>query len=322
MPIIDKIIEANCIQSLIQRSRIHKVSSYFEHENMFMKRDDELGFGIGGSKVRKFTSLLKSIKSENPDFIVIEGSLNSNNVLGITALLNSLNLKCRLFLPQSHSSKKGNAIWTNQILFKDQIITSESHKGYTLEYYKQQLKTDNLFVVKEGASQIESIPGLLTLGQEINSFCQKEKLNFDSVYIDAGTGITAIALLISLKLLNLKPHVYITLIAGSEAEFEQSLNEHVKSFNKLFDCNLNADEMRFNLLKPTTAKSFGSVNSTIKQEWLLMMKELGFPVDLTYTAKHFSTVKDHLKTSGEQKKNLVINCGSWFASRNHESLFN
>ncbi|MGB0430847.1 MAG: hypothetical protein ACPGLV_10260, partial [Bacteroidia bacterium] len=287
------IIKANCEKDFRVSSRIHQLHNYFKSESVYIKRDDELGFGIGGSKVRKFASILKAINTQNPEYVVIEGSLNSNNVLGVLALLNSLNYKVAVAAPKSNTTNIGNALWIKTI--NPIIIQTESTSGFKIDFYSKQLNTQNLFVIKEGAAQIESIPGLLTQGHEIFEFENNQQFKFKQIFIDSGTGITAIALLIAYALRNQKAKFNVTLIAGNEDEFMDLKKSIFKEFNNRFKVNLDENFNNVNFLYPTTSKSFGSVNSTIKNEWINQMANLGFPVDLTYTAKHFFTIKNQIE---------------------------
>ncbi|MFY0672902.1 MAG: hypothetical protein JXQ87_05835 [Bacteroidia bacterium] len=284
-----------------------------------MKRDDELGIGIGGSKARKFASLYFEIKKKKPSIIVVEGSLNSNNVLGITALLNSSGQKTILALPDSKSENLGNAPWIKQILNTD-ILKVDSTNGENETYYKEQLNCEAIFVIKEGACQIESIPGLLSLGKEIIHHQENNNVKFDNIFVDSGTGITAISTYIALSLDGQFPKYFITLIAGNEEEFFSTALDLITKFNKRFGKRVSINKKQFKFIRPTTSKSFGSINSTIRAEWLKMMNELGFPIDITYTAKHFFTVKNQLKSIDNSSINLVLNCGSWISARNHEHL--
>ncbi len=316
---LKQIIEKNSSSEFLVKSRIHKEPKYFKSNNLFMKRDDEIGFGISGSKVRKFASLIKSISDQKPDWVVVEGSLNSNNVLGLSSLLNSSNIKFKLALPKSNSAQMGNAIWIESI-YKDEVLEIENTNGLPFEKYAQLLKSDNLFVIKEGAAQIESVAGLLNLGNEIMEYEKANNQKFNAIYIDAGTGITAISVVLAYAFSNHSPKFYITLIAGTKNEFVKLMQNTLNEFNSknVMDLSLNLENITF--LEPPSAKSFGSINATIKNEWQFQMKELGYPIDLTYTAKHFFTVKEHLKKQPNNQYKLIINCGSWHSARNHEHL--
>ena len=48
------------------QTRVHPLHSFKRlNSNVFVKRDDETGFGIGGSKFRKYASLIPFLKDNN-----------------------------------------------------------------------------------------------------------------------------------------------------------------------------------------------------------------------------------------------------------------
>lgn len=70
-------------------SRVHALTSFFQAQDTkcYVKRDDELGFSISGSKLRKYRMLLPYLRSQGYLEVVVIGSSFSNHVLGIVQLL-------------------------------------------------------------------------------------------------------------------------------------------------------------------------------------------------------------------------------------------
>lgn len=282
---------------------------------MWIKRDDELGLGVGGSKARKYASLIAHACNHRPQYVVVEGSLNSNNVLGLLPLLFSYGLQVAIAVPHSHSPHLGNAPWV-RAMCHGKVMHVSTTSGMDLQYYRERLASESIFVVREGACQVESLPGALTLAQEIIPLLEQEKQPIERIYIDAGTGLTAAALLLGLSHESIDIPVYVTNIAGKAGEFEDTLKRISHEWQRFVYLPTANPPGNFEVLTPPTARSFGSVNATIRREWLDQMAALHMPLDLTYTAKHFYTAKCHL-AQNTCAGALVINCGSWLAARNH-----
>lgn len=286
-----------------------------------MKREDEIGGGIGGSKIRKYASLLKRILEEKPDCVVVEGSLNSNNLLGLLPVLSSFGISFKVATPVSNSPTRGNALWIKQITHNQDCIEIQSTNGHEARYYEEVLDVKKVFVVKEGAAQIEALPGILNIAQELVLFEKKHGLTFKELFIDAGTGITAIGLLAGLQLLKREGvKTVITLVAGTKQSFQASLKQFFQAFNDQHNTSLAYADCNFELIFPNTSKSFGSFNATLVKEWQTMMQELRIPIDLTYTAKHFFRVKKYLSENQGEGPSLIINASSHTACRNHDEI--
>src|SRR5579883_147233 len=63
-------------------SRVHPLR---EFPCVFVKRDDELGFGISGSKFRKYRCLIPQLREKKE--VIVLGGPSSNHVLSLTQLL-------------------------------------------------------------------------------------------------------------------------------------------------------------------------------------------------------------------------------------------
>src|SRR5437016_4466946 len=110
-------------------SRVHPLRSYsFDEAKVFVKRDDELGFGISGSKMRKYSSLIPFLIAHKFQEVVLIGGAYSNNVLGLVQLLIENGIKATLFLREDVGDDlKGNRLLLS-LLVDEQTIHWISRK--------------------------------------------------------------------------------------------------------------------------------------------------------------------------------------------------
>src|SRR5574337_858884 len=95
--------DAFCLQSRIHRLR------WFGRSDIWVKRDDELSFGVSGNKLRKHASIIPSLKQQRIEEVVVIGGAHSNNVLSAAQTLTENNIKITPFLLGPPSRKLGNA---------------------------------------------------------------------------------------------------------------------------------------------------------------------------------------------------------------------
>ncbi len=80
-------------------SRIHKLHSLSTDSTpCYIKRDDELSFGISGTKVRKLRTLIASLKKRNIAHACVIDTFHSSNVLALCQLLIENRIIPKLFL--------------------------------------------------------------------------------------------------------------------------------------------------------------------------------------------------------------------------------
>ncbi|MCX6352222.1 MAG: hypothetical protein NTX03_10215 [Bacteroidetes bacterium] len=337
-------------RDFILQSRIHEAGGYFNQpkRSLFIKREDELSSGICGGKYRKFASLLQHISNNNYDEVYVIGSANSNNVLAAAQLFIEAKIPAKYFLLESHNELPFGNHQFLKILVDDGDISYIKREDWkeVEELCHQEAKASKkkIFVMPEGGAMVEAITGAMTLavdvchperphpnrwlrrtlqgspkgeGQECTEVTSELKvLSFGgdlgeaNIFIDSGTGTSAIGLILGLSIMQLNPNIHITLIAGNEKEFRTKLELFRKNISVLLKTEIEISaELVFH--KPAIAPSFGVVNSSVIKETKAIAQQEGILADPVYSVKHFYTVKKFLeKTQLESPSLIIYNGGS------------
>jgi 1-aminocyclopropane-1-carboxylate deaminase/D-cysteine desulfhydrase-like pyridoxal-dependent ACC family enzyme len=276
-------------------SRIHPLRSF--KDSCFVKREDELGFGISGTKVRKYLSLLPSILQDKPQEAIVTGSAYSNHVLSFSQLLKENGIEPILFLLGDESCKmQGNLLYSALIaglknihwvsrskwLEIDHIVETFAH-----ERREQNIKT---LIVPKGGSCAAALPGSLTLALDILRNEEEMGLTFDHLFIDSGTGLTSCALLLAFAYLRKSTFLHIVQIAGDEAEFHDVLEERKADLEALVGEPVPSPTL-FRLYRSSIAPSFGAANAALFRTIADIAHTEGFLTDPVFTAKLFNEGK-------------------------------
>lgn len=279
-------------------SRIHPLRSF--PPNTYVKREDELGFGISGIKIRKYRTLIPSLILSGCKEVLLSGGPFSNHLLSLSQLLIENGIRPILFL----KGPKPKTIQGNFLFLK--MLGSEIHWIEKKEWPRiNSILSDYLAnsphakIIPEGGSLFPSFLGALTLPLDILRNEEEHSLYFDSIFLDAGTGWSAAALLLSFALLEKQTHIHLLLVADDEAKFFIQL----KNLHEQFEHWLGARcpmPTRFTCHRPTLAASFGSTNQTLFQTIVETAKLEGFFLDPIYSAKLFyearSLINSHQTT--------------------------
>ncbi len=89
------------------QSRVHRLR-WFGRSDIWVKRDDELSFGVSGTKLRKHASIIPALKQKGIEEVVVIGGANSNNVLSAAQTLTENNIRIIPFLLGPPSEILGN----------------------------------------------------------------------------------------------------------------------------------------------------------------------------------------------------------------------
>lgn len=284
-------------------SRIHKLNGFPSHNVCcYVKRDDELSCGISGTKYRKYTSIIPYLIANNIKHLLIIAGAQSNNLLAALQVARELQLKVTAFLLKPKSDTvQGNFKLSRLFLQKNEIIWLErshwSSVNLQAENYLDTLGEKGL-VLSEGASIAEALPGAMSLADDILCNEKQTGIQFSSIFIDAGTGFAASALLHRMTQLNHLADIYVLLLADSEEQFNDKLVYW-----------LGYRPQNYSLIRPHTARSFGAVNGAVKQEIKRMAIEEGILVDPVYSAKLFHEARRVITTQKITGNVLIIHSG-------------
>lgn len=301
-------------------SRVHHIK-YIQPKNgkAFVKRDDELSFSISGSKLRKYQALLPAILKKNIKNAVMIGGAYSNNLLGLTQLFIENDIIPHVMIRgESTSNPVGNLLLLSALILPQQIqwiSRKDWHQVEKIAKEYSQSFSQTPVIIPEGADTLESLPGALTLAFDIIENEEQLNVSFDHIFIEAGTGLTAIGLILGLAWLNKLTNIHIILLADTKEIFLKKLAHYHKEFSKLFQTNiqLKAINRFINFYNPPLAQSFGSTNVSIFKCIIDIARSDGFFTDPIYSAKLFYTAKHITENKNLQGNILLIHSGGGLA---------
>jgi len=282
-------------------SRVHHLRTF--PKNVYVKREDELGFGITGSKIRKYRTLIPYFKSKGIQEVALIGGAQSNHILGFSQLLIENAIRPFLFLRGApFQPTQGNHFLLRLLVPKTQIRWIPRDQWSAASEIASQ---SHSCVIPEGGMIPEALPGLLTLVIDIliNEQIHGE---FVHIFVDSGTGLTAIALILGLAWLKKPTIVHVLQLAESSVLFEQKLKSYHDVFEKWLGYPLHLTN-NYKLHYPTQAKSFGSTTTATFKQILQNARQEGFLTDPIYSGKLFFEAKKLI--SSVQGSCLIIHSG-------------
>lgn len=290
-------------------SRVHLLN-HFPHEfgDCYVKRDDELACGISGTKLRKYASLVPALLAKGTKRLVIIAGTNSNNLLSALQVARENQWQVTAFLLKPWSiENKGNFKLSRMFLNEEDIKWIDRNDWFRVEELAQQYineQTEKCFLLTEGASVREAMAGAESLAHDIVCNEKTLDLQFAHIFIDSGTGFSAIALIKAMYTLNHPAIIHVLLLADDEKLFKQKIQGLFPgcdgSYKKLIN---------FHCFYPTNAKSFGAVNATVKKEIKRMAYEEGILVDPIYSAKLFFEARKKILANNLPGNKLIIHSG-------------
>jgi 1-aminocyclopropane-1-carboxylate deaminase len=301
------------VDSFNLQSRIHKLR-WFDRSNIWVKRDDELSFGVSGTKLRKHASIIPVLKLRGIEEVVVIGGSNSNNVLSAAQTLTENNIKITPFLLGPPARKEGNLKLLSLFVDDDEIHWISRDQWPDIEtlvnkYVEKETEQGiKIFILPEGGHHRLAVPGSLSILLDILRNEDEVGVTFDHIFIDSGTGMVAQSLIAGAAAINKKTKFHIVVLAGSFETFECGLEQIIQYTEDFLQISIKS-RPDYKLYYPTIAKSFGGTNRSIFREIKNIARNDGILTDPVYSAKLFITAKQMIQDSSIDGNILLIHSG-------------
>jgi 1-aminocyclopropane-1-carboxylate deaminase/D-cysteine desulfhydrase-like pyridoxal-dependent ACC family enzyme len=294
-------------------SRIHRLR-WFNRSNIWVKRDDELSFGVSGTRLRKHASIIPALKLKGIEEVVVIGEANSNNVLSAAQTLTENNIKITPFLLGPPAHKQGNLKLLSLFVDDDEIhwipreqwTDIENHVNKYVE--KENEQGIKVFVLPEGGHHRLALPGSLSILLDILRNESESGITFDHIFMDSSTGMVAQSLIAGAAAIKKKIQFHIVVLTGSFETFECGLNQIVQYTEDFLQDSIESDP-DYKLYYPAIAKSFGGADRTIFREIKNIARNDGILTDPVYSAKLFITAKQAIQDLSIDGNVLLIHSG-------------
>jgi 1-aminocyclopropane-1-carboxylate deaminase/D-cysteine desulfhydrase-like pyridoxal-dependent ACC family enzyme len=320
MPLKQDFLRKFCSAHTASSFPLHSRAHPMQEKGWYVKRDDELGFSISGSKLRKYASILPFIKKTGKP-IALVGSFSSNHILSFLQLVKQENIPYQLFLEKTHGTK-GNAFFLSLLLKENEVIWVD-HVPLVLEKswtgaLEQQCAQEFLWIPMGGCMK-EALMGALTLALDLLENERELGVFFDHVFVDAGTGMSAIALILGMSYLRRNLSIHVVSIAGNKEEFTRNLLYFHGVLQELLGASFSI--LNFEVHELFTAKSFGSWNASVRDFIKKTAEKEGIFLDPVYTAKLLMRAKQVVSIENLKGNIVWVHSGGALSLAGFQELF-
>jgi len=268
----------------------------FNHQDIFVKRDDLLDQNFSGNKARK---LYYYITHDFPDItkVLSYGSIQSNAMYSLSVLAKIKGWEFFYIVDHTPSYLLENPQGNYQYALKN---------GMKVVYSKDEAKIDkHTLWIEEGARDTKAQYGVAILAQEIVAWQEEHEIQNLAVVLPSGTGTTALFLQKFLHTHNIK--VYTTPCVGNQEYLIQQF--------KMLESN---EEYYPQILTLDRKYHFGKLYQNNWEIWKELKTQTGIEFDLLYDPKAWLMLQQH-KSFFADKTILYIHQGGLIGN---ESMIN
>ncbi len=286
--------------------------------NIYIKRDDMTGVGLGGNKVRKLEYLLADAKEKGADTVITTGGAQSNHAMLTAACALKLNLTPYLVLKgRGVCEKKGNLLLSDLMGADVRLIDSDFYRDVyaAMDALEADLKARGKkpYCIPVGGSVPLGALGYARAMLEAFEQMKAMGVSPDRVVCATGSGGMHAGNLIGAKLYSEKffgKNVQVTGIAVSDEPFEEIVRELALKTAELLNEKV---ELGLNDVQVFDYKGAGyAIKSEQGEKAIrLMASREGLFLDPVYTGKAFGGLMDLIEKAviGEKENVLFVFSG-------------
>lgn len=311
-----------CDSEFLGKSRVHKLALFSTPgQQVYVKREDETGFLVSGTKRRKYASLLPWLRNQNIKHVALIGGEHSNHLPAFVQLCRENNIACTLFVKKAHQQAyRGNRFLLHLLAYEDEFVRIAPNDWHRVEEIVAEVLGPEVFIVPEGASCVEALPGSASLMLDILRNESSLGKVFDHLFVDAGTGMSAIGLVLAHAYVGHPSQIHLVLMADSEAVFQERLTYYQNAWAQLMGSHLKIETYPM-IYRPDTGKSFGSVNRSVLNGIQEIAKKEGLLLDPVYNAKLFAKTYQILQNPQIQGNICLVHSGGGTGLMGFAELF-
>ena len=282
--------------------------------NIYFKRDDLTGIGIGGNKNRKLEFIMADAIEKDATDIITQGATQTNHGCQTSGIASRYRLTCHLLLENRRMNfdeeylKSGNIFLSKLLNTKLYHYDAKTDMNHEMEKLADKLraKGKHPYIIPGGASNARGAVGYVNCALELIDQANNKAIKIHSIVTATGSSGTQAGLATGLKIIGSDIKV---LGIGTNAKEEKQrekvykLSKRIYSFLD-FKCDLHKDEILVNCdyigtgYGNTTEKCIEAIKTVSQLE--------GIYLDPIYTGIAMSGLFDLIKKGKYQKGDNII----------------
>ncbi|MBN1262250.1 MAG: D-cysteine desulfhydrase family protein [Anaerolineae bacterium] len=278
--------------------RMPRLSAALRGPEIWIKRDDLTGLGMGGNKVRKLRFLLSDAIRAGAGVIMTTGAQQSNHARQTAAAARCLGLPAILVLggERPEIAPQGNYL-LDRLLGAEVRWASGRSLMQALEEEAQLVRDTGRrpYVVPYGGSSPLGICGFVEALVELQQQAASAGIAFDAVVVASSSGGTQTGLVVGARALALETRIVGISIADPALPFCARMGDLASQTSALLGLDTAVEENAFDVFDAYLGDGYGVVGDLERAAIALAARTEGILVDPVYTGRALGGLVDLIR---------------------------
>ena len=278
-------------------------------KNVYIKRDDLTGIGLGGNKVRKLEFLLAEARAQGADTVLTTGGAQSNHAMLTAACAGRLGMKAILVLKKRGvTDKKGNQALNDLLGAEVRFVDTDDYADVYAEMERigadLAARGHRCYNIPVGGSVPLGSLGYVKGMRELALQAAEMGFQPDRIVCAVGSGGTHAGVALGARLF--LPGTKVTGVAVDTDPFEEIVPALIRGVAGLLELELPEDAQRVEL-RDMTGPGYAVPSLKGNAAVRLMAEKEGIFLDPVYTGKAFAGLVDLCREGAfDGEENIVF----------------
>ncbi len=253
------------------------------HVNVYIKRDDLTGLGLGGNKIRKLEFLMADAAEKGAELVFTTGGAQSNHAMLTAAAAAKLGMKAILILKKRGvTARQGNQLLEYLMGTEVHFMDTDDYADIYAEMERMGCASGRVFYkIPCGGSNALGSLGYVACAQEIRD----QGIRFDHLICAEGSGGTLAGLALGAKLF--LPGTRVCGMMVDTDPFDEITLQLMREAAALLELNLEPEPGDF-ILRDQCGPGYAIPSEEGNAAVRLMAEQEGIFLDPVYTGKAFA----------------------------------
>lgn len=305
----DNIPRVNILNLPTPLVELKRLSKHLEGPNIYLKRDDMTGLGLGGNKTRKLEFLLGEALSQNCDSIIMPGDIQSNCCRQAAAAAAAVGLQCHLALSGDKPEYAEGNLLLDYIFGAVIHWCGEYNNGEKVPEIAEKLSAEGRkpFIIPYGGSNSTGAIGFAYAVCEIKKQLASENINLDYIIIPSSSGGTHAGASVGVDICGLTSKVIgVGIDKNSPGVYEEELAELSNETSTRLGFNKIYVPKDFTMDYNYFGDGYGLIGNLEREAINLTGKYEGILLDPVYNGRAMGALIDMIRNKKFKKNENVL----------------
>ncbi len=280
---------------------------------LWIKRDDLTGLGLGGNKGRKLEFALAEAQRQNADDVLTTGGLQSNHCRQTAIAGRALGFDVHLFLKGDRPERLTGNLIPSELC--GAVFHFVGPKGAyadepSMTEFAEQLrgKGRRPYVIPAGASNVTGAMGYVDAAREIKAQEDELGVTFDRIFTATGSTGTQAGLIAGRKLFGLGASVVGVAVSpvADPAERRKDIAKFAMKIMSRLGSDGTAEPGDVTLLTQYAGEGYGVPTPECRAAVRMLAERAGIFLDYTYTGKAMAGLLDQLTQGAFEPTDRIL----------------